>query len=475
MSTRNYHYFLIPALLIQCTLIAQETKLNAFDGAFADLFGLSVAIDGNYAIVGAPLQGGFGTTNAGAAYVFVRSGGAWNYMAKLTPPWNGDRGDQFGTSVDIAGNYAIVGAINTDHHEKTDAGAAYVFVTSGGKWYLQATLYAIDADHQDHFGNSVGINSSGVAVVGCADDDDQGTSTGAAYVFEPHYGNWIQTAKLKASDAHSGDAFGTDVAIDGTTVVVGSPVNVGVPYQQSGAVYVFNPHYGQWTQTVRLTHLDAGVFDHLGHSVDIEGDYIIAGAPFANDKTGNAYIFYRSGYHWSQQAKLSPSDGVPHDKFGWGVGITTGNAVAGSYLDDDLGNESGSIYLFGQSGTVWSETVKYTASDGMPGDHLGTQVDIDGTYAIAGAPYNDAGAHDSGAAYIYGPALGAAIQPCQNMVDLQGTIEAGFYYASDFIEAEGIILPASTVVLTGTNYVNLMPQIEVMQGAVLEIRLDGCP
>ena len=264
------------------------------------------------------------------------------------------------------------------------------------------------------------------------------------------------------------------MAIDGSTVVVGAPANIGVHYLQSGAVYVFDYHYGQWSQTARLTHKVADIFDHLGQSVDIDSDYIIAGAPFANDKTGDAYIFHRAGAGWTQGSKLSPSDGSPHDKFGWSVGITAGYAAVGSYLDDDLGSESGSIYIYEQSGVLWSELVKHNASDGMTGDRLGNDVDIDGTYAIAGAPYHDAAVTESGAAYIFGPAL-TAIATCQNNMVLQGAIDAGTYHASDYIEASGLISPSTLIVLSGTNYVALIPELEVMLGATLEINLAGCP
>lgn len=476
MNKRNYTDTLIfTFLLLGSSLVfSQETEITAFDAEFADLFGYSVAIDGNYAIVGAPLHGGFGTQNAGAAYIFQLSGGSWIFMAKLTPPWGGDFGDQYGYSVDIAGNYAVVGAIRTDVYGKSDAGAAYVYVTNGTNWYELGTLTASDAGMDDNFGNSVGINDQGVVVVGAAANDDFGASTGSAYVFEYHYGNWIQLEKLLASDAGDGDAFGTDVAIDGNRIVIGAPANIGVPDLRSGAVYVFEPHYGHWAQTARLTHTVAEVFDHLGQSVDIEGDYIIAGAPFANDKTGDAYIFYHNGLQWSQQAKISPSDGSPHDKFGWSVGITGGYAVVGAHLDDDLGSESGSLYIYEQSGTSWNELVKHTASDGMAGDRMGNQVDIDVNYAIGGAPYHDEGAPESGAAYIYGPSL-SAILPCPENMVLDGTINPGVYHAADYIQAEGLIMPSTAVTLSGTNYVTLMPQLEVMQGGTLEIDLNGCP
>jgi hypothetical protein len=455
-------------------VLSQETELTAFDGSFADLFGHSVAIDGNYAIVGAPLQGGFGTQNAGAAYIYELNGGLWTYQAKLTPPWGGNFGDQFGYSVDISGNYAIVGAINTEIYGKTQAGAAYLFARSGSQWYLVAMLSASDADQNDHFGRRVGVNDLGYSIVGVAENDDHGTSSGSAYIFEPHYGSWVQVQKLIASDAHAGDAFGTDVAIDGTRAVVGAPANVGVPDLQSGAVYVFDrSHYG-WTQSARLTHINADVFDHLGESVDIEGTFLIAGAPFADDKTGKAYIFYYDGYVWTQFAQLAPADGAPHDKFGTGVGITAGYAAVGSYLDDDLGDESGSAYLFEQVGTAWNEIAKYTASDGLTGDRLGYRVDIDGTNLIASAHYHNVNAEDDGAAYIFGPAIGP-ISPCEPIMTLAGVIAPGTYYASDYIQANGIIPATSQVNLVGTNYVALMPNLEIMQGAAVEISLAGCP
>ncbi len=466
--------FLYFVLAHWCLIInGQESQLVAFDGAFADVFGYDVAIDGNYAIVGAPLQGGFGTQNAGAAYIFVLTGGVWSYQAKLTPPWGGDFGDQFGYSVDISGDFAVVGAIQTDIYGISNAGAAYIYQRGGTQWHLVGTVHASDFDQDDHFGKSVGINDSGYTIIGAPENDDHGTSSGAAYLFEPHYGTWVEVKKLVASDAHAGDAFGTDVSIDLNKAVVGAPANVGVSYLQSGTIYIFDrQHYG-WIQTARLNHEDPDVFDHLGQSVDIDGSYVIAGAPFANDKTGEAYIFYYNGISWHQQVMLAPSDGAPHDKFGWGVGITAGAAVVGSFLDDDLGNESGSAYRFTQSGTVWTEIAKHLASDGQGGDRLGYRVDIDGPDIIAGAHYHNVNTHDDGAAYIFGPAIPA--KPCIPTMNLSGIIDGGSYYASDFITATGMIPAANQVNLIGTNYVALMPDLEIMQGAVLEISLDGCP
>ena len=453
------------------SLLAQEMEINAIDPEFADLFGYDVAIDGDYAVVGAPLQGGFGTNNAGAAYVYQLVAGVWTYVKKLTAPWGGAPGDQFGYSVDVSAGYIIVGAINTDYYGVTDMGAAYVFQGSGSIWNLVATLRPSDGANGDQFGNSVGI--SGIrAIVGSAKDDDHGTSSGSAYFFEDtYYYGWTQINKVTASDAHAGDAFGTDVSISGDYAVVGAPSNVGVDYKYSGAVYVFNRWGSYWTQDQKLVHDDADFFDHLGESVDILGMEIIAGAPFANDKAGNAYIFSMSGSTWSQEAKLSAADGASLDKFGHSVGITAGFAAVGAFRDDDNGEDSGSMYIFEEAANVWTQLTKHTASDGIAGDQFGWRVDIDGDYAISGAPYHTEVSADDGAAYIYGPSLAAA---CSHQIYLNGIIAAGNYEAADHIIVDGQIMTSSTVDLSSTNYVELNHGFEMMPGASLQISMNGC-
>ncbi len=450
---------------------AQEQEINAFDAGFADLMGYDVALDGDYAIVGAPLQGGFGTMNAGAAYIFQQVGGVWTSVKKLTPPYGGMPGDQYGYSVDITGGYVIVGAIKVDHYGIADVGAAYIYAGSGSSWYLVATLRPHDGESGDNFGNSVGI--SGIrAVVGSAKDDDHGTSSGSAYVFEDYYGNgWIEVDKLTALDAGAGDAFGTDVSISGNHIIVGAPGNVGVDHKYSGAAYIFTYGYHDWSESARLIASDADFFDHFGESVDIFGTQLIVGAPFANDKTGKAYVF-TSNSNWVEEAILEAADGAPLDKFGFGVGITSGIAAVGAFRDDDQGEDSGSMYLFEQSGTTWSQLMKHGATDGALGDHFGFRVDIDGDYAISGAPYHSHTTTSDGAAYIFGPSLAMA---CANQMVLTGNIPSGMYHAADHIIAKGVIAPSNLVGLNSLQYIQLQPGFETQSGGVLEILIQGCP
>ncbi len=463
---------LILAFLLHAywTVCAQESQLTAFDGSFADLYGFAVAIDGDYAVVGAPLQGDFGTNNAGAAYVYQNMAGSWTYVKKLVPPWGGMPGDQFGYSVGIEVNQIIIGAPSTDHYNLADVGSAYVFRGTGTTWTQEAHLFPTDGAAGDRFANAVDI-SGDHAVVGSAGDDDHGSASGSVYIFGYHNYNWSFEEKIHSSDAATGDVFGTDVSIDGTNVLVGAPGNIGANDKHSGAIYIFHPYTGGWHQAARLTHNNPDFFDHFGESVDIEGDYLIAGAPFANDKAGEAYIFTGSGYNWSQAAQLTASEGAPHDKFGISVGITNGYAAIGAHLDDDLGTESGSMYIFVQSGNLWNETDKHTASDGNAYDKFGQSVDIDGDHAIAGAQNQDVVATDAGAAYIYGP---AAAPTCDPSMYLSGTIIGGTYLTSDHIQLDGIIMQPSSVTVGAPNFVELMPSFGVAQGATFVIRMDGC-
>ncbi len=471
MKSHQY-LLLLGSLILSLSTRAQETQLTAFDGDFADLFGFDVAIDGEYAVVGAPLQGGFGTMNAGAAYVFQNIGGVWTYVKKLVPPGGGMPGEQFGYSVAIDGNRIIVGAPGRDHYGLDDVGSAYVYSGSGTNWFPDGSLYPQDGAAQDRFGTIVDIHGHH-AVIGVPNDDDHGTSSGSVYVFRYDHFNWLFADKLHASDASEGDAFGTGVAIDGATIVAGAPANVGVEWRHSGAIYVFEPYHYIWEQSQRLTHENAGFFDHLGQSVDIADDHIIAGAPFALDKAGIAIIYHQSGGYWTQSAEISAADGSPHDKFGMDVAIDPGIAAVGAPLDDDLGAESGSMYVFNGSIDAWAQMAKHTASDGMAHDKFGNSVDADPGVVFTGAQNQDVLNTDAGAAYIYMPAAFAS--HCPPVLNLSGVLYPGQYQSSDHVEVQGQVKMPGPVSIHSPNYVQVMQGFEVPQGAELIIDIQGCP
>lgn len=193
-------------------------KLTASDGAAFDLFGNAVATSGDTALVGA-LHSDAISGDSGSAYVFVRSGNTWNQQVKLTPG-DGAINDNFGRSLAISGDTAVIGAYNDDDNG-TNSGSAYVFVRNGTTWSQQAKLTASDGAAGDRFGVSVAV-SGDTAVVGSANDDDDGTNSGSAYVFVRSGTTWSQQAKLSASDGAPGDWLGYSVAISGETALVGA-------------------------------------------------------------------------------------------------------------------------------------------------------------------------------------------------------------------------------------------------------------
>lgn len=288
-------------------------KLVAQDAQAGDSLGCSVAIDGDYVVVGAYLEdGGTGdlVANSGAAYVFHRVGQtAWDSGAKLLAP-GAQAYDNFGWSVAIDGDYAIVGAYREDGASDLtpDGGAAYVFHrTDTNTWDEGTKLTAVDGAQDDQFGYSVGI-SGDYAVVGALNQDhgnDDSSNFGAAYVFHRTGVNaWEHFNKLVAGDAESGDGFGDSVAIDGGSLVVGTPYedgDTGDPDFNSGAVYLFrfDATTEWWVERAKLVAPDAQLGDILGFAgVAIDQDYVIVGArdqdgaasnPLSN--TGAAYVF----------------------------------------------------------------------------------------------------------------------------------------------------------------------------------------
>ena len=212
----------------------------------------------------------------------------------------------------------------------------------------QAKLTASDATAGDRFGFSVSIDGN-TAVVGALLHDDDGLSSGSAYVFVRSAGIWTQQAKLTASDAAANDLFGISVAIDGDTAVIGASGDRDAGFN-TGSAYVFVRSGTSWTQQAKLTAGDAAADDTFGFSVSIDGDTAVVGAPFDDDAgnfSGSAYVFVRSGTSWTQQAKLTASDAAAGDLFGFSVSIDGDTAVVGVLLDDDAGTSSGSAYVFG--------------------------------------------------------------------------------------------------------------------------------
>ena len=297
---------------------------------------------------------------------------------------DGAERDRFGLSASIDGDTAIIGAMGDLY-----SGSAYVYVRSNGVWSEQAKLTASDAAQYDYFGSSVSIDGD-TAVIGARYDDGNGNGndSGSAYVYVRSNGVWSEQQKLTASDGAQEDYFGRSVSIDGDTAVISGVTGQGLG---SGTAYVYVRSNGVWSEQQKLTASDGVAYDGFGFEVSISGDTAVIGAPREmTNESGSAYVYVRSNGVWSEQAKLIASDGAVNHYFGSSVSLDGDTAVIGAYGDDDNGNgnDSGSAYVYVRSNGVWSEQQKLTASDTAEYDRFGNRVSINGDIAAIGTYAN---------------------------------------------------------------------------------------
>jgi hypothetical protein len=222
----------------------EQAKLDGLDAVTGDGLGVSVAISGDTVVAGAYRQDNTGGSRAGAVYVFTRSGTTWSQEAKVVAD-DADAWDYFGELVAISGDTFIVGE-RLDDGAAHNAGAVYVFTRSGGTWTQQAKLTASDAASSDVLGYAVAISGDTI-VTGAANDD----GVGAAYVFHRSAGTWTEEAKLTPSDPPDIWGFGIGVAIDGDTLVVTNPRDDAVE-GKGGAAFVYSLDGTGWTQEAAL-------------------------------------------------------------------------------------------------------------------------------------------------------------------------------------------------------------------------------
>lgn len=377
-------------------LWSQEAKLPVTDGASGDGLGHSVALDGDTAVVGAPLKPPAGQ---GMAYVFERSGQSWSQVAALTAADAGAN-DGLGKSVAVNGDTILVGA--PGWCMGASRGAVYVFERSGSTWSQRASLAAGDGVSGDRFGSAVAIDGE-TALVGAP---GKASGRGAAYVFIRSGPYWTQEAEFWPAGGTASDGFGRAVALDGETAVVGAS---GGGATHTGTAYVYVRSGSSWTQQALLTANDGAAYDMFGDSVAIAGDTAIVGASGKALGMGVAYVFTQSGASWVQQQKLATSNGAAGDGLGKAAALDGDTAVLGAPAKSW---NRGSAYVFARSGALWAQQADLTAADGQTLDWFGGAVALRGDTAVVGAPWK---ASYAGAAYV----LVLAGVPCSSGADCQ--------------------------------------------------------
>ncbi len=397
----------------------EVTKLTAIDGEADDRFGESVSISGEIAAIGAPDGGSPGGTE-GAAYIFRRDQGGldnWGEVTKRTAS-DAQAGDLFGSTVSLDENTLVVGAEGEDS-QGGEAGAAYIFQRHEGgadNWGQVTKITAFDGASGDSFSASVAISGDTV-LIGAPGDDDQGSGAGAAYRFSRNQGgpdNWGEEGKLPVTSLEAGDTFGSFVAIDINTLLVGSPGDDDGG-SGAGALYAFQQRGNTWDETQKLLSSTPVDFDRFGASLDLSADTLVVGAPRDDEAgidAGAAFIYTRNqggAENWGEVLKLTADDGAADDRFGFSVAISGDFLVIGAPFASPLGNNSGAAYVFhrNQGGAEnWGQVIKLLPSDGMEGDQFGKAVAISGETIVVGAPTNDNVVLNVGSAYIFQRNLG---------------------------------------------------------------------
>ncbi|MEE2674286.1 MAG: FG-GAP repeat protein [Myxococcota bacterium] len=263
----------------------------------------------------------------------------------------------------------------------------------------------------DEFGGAVGVSSAAagtVAVVGASLEDDAPlVNNGAVYVFRNDGMNWALEQRLTPAGAEANDEFGGAVAVEGDVMVVGADLDDTVEVD-SGSAYVFRYNGLTWDEEQTLAAFSGATGDQFGFSVSVSGDLIAVGAvrdDVSAVDSGSTYVFRDSGMGWIQEQRLLPDDPAASDEFGGAVAVSGTTVVVGADLDDALGTDSGSAYVFiytGSPSTPWLQEQKLTASDGAAGDLFGFSVAISGDTIIVGAHKKDVdGKVDAGKAYVY--------------------------------------------------------------------------
>ncbi|MEO5914550.1 MAG: choice-of-anchor D domain-containing protein [Luteolibacter sp.] len=367
-----------------------QAKIAPADLMTGDLFGVSVAIAGDTAVIGAPAQSPNNIDYKGTAYIYTRSGTTWSQQKKLDT--FSSYGDLFGSSLAIAGNTLVVGA-----PRDSSGGRISVFTRVGTVWSLSTSLNTPNFSGSDHFGSSVALSGNTI-VVGAPDEDTEaGTNAGTVRAYTLSGATWALQAQLSdENNKAAGDESGYSVAISGDTVMVGSVHDIGP--SGGGVVYMFGRRGSGWSQQARLFPSAADSGGAFGQTLALSGDAAVVGSPSANLNGGKLFIFSRSGAIWSQQAVFTRSE-AGFSTYGGSVAISGDTVIVGDQFgDSQLVADTGRVYVYNRSGTTWSLQDQFSPATAADGDSFGDSVSVSGNTALIGATGTGS---STGRAYVY--------------------------------------------------------------------------
>lgn len=336
----------------------EEQMLLASDGEEAARFGSAVCLSDDTAICGTPYTSGY-INSTGFAYVYRYDPGTqtWGEEQKIFAS-DGEINDYFGVSVAIFGDTAVVGA-DGENMAGSWSGSAYVFEydAGAGTWSEKQKLIGSDTAGNDRFGGECNIEGD-VMLISGPRNDDLGSDSGSAYVFryDPGSDLWVEEQKLLASDGEADAKFGWGISISGDLALVGAH-----NHNQSGAAYVFryDPGSGTWSEEQKLLPADNAYLDYFGYSVDITDDIALVGCQNDDDAggdSGSVYVYrYSPGVaKWVLEEKLIGSNNPASAQMATCLSVDESSlgvkVLAGAPKEDTTAADAGAAYLFDVSG-----------------------------------------------------------------------------------------------------------------------------
>jgi len=402
---------------------------NPYGTSLNDRFGYSVAVDGDYAIVSAIYEDDAGGGNSGKAYIYNVSTSSLVHTLDNPNDFSSSSEDQFGNSVAISGNYAIVGASREDDVSGSTSGKAYIFdVTTGALVHTLDNPNVYGTSTSDYFGISVAISGDYAIVGAYAEDDADGSASGKAYIFDVTTGALLYTLdNPTAYGTSAGDRFGGAVAISGNYAIVGAEMeDDAVAFENddgdeefivgfgSGKAYIFDVTTGALVHTLDNPNAHSNSDEnYFGNSVAISGDYAIVGAYAESDNggdySGKAYIFdVTTGALVHTLDNPNPDGSSLGDEFGRFVAISGDYAIVSATGEDEspktpTNYNSGKVYIYNVTSGALVETLDNpNAYDTEVNDRFGRSVAIsDGRAIVSAYDEDDAGGTSSGKAYIF--------------------------------------------------------------------------
>ncbi len=372
----------------------EDLKLTRSAPNEDDTFGERLAISGSTVVVGAKFADHSGVSEAGAAYIFDLTTG--EQVSELTAS-DAARRDWFGSAVAVDGTNALIGARFNNHSGLIAAGAVYVFDLTTGMEVDK--LVASDAESGDAFGSAIAVSGRTALVRASFDDHSGSTDAGSAYVFDLRTRSEVK--KLTRDEPGDDDQLGGAVAISGRSALIAVNAHDHSGFEDAGAVFVFDLMTGD--EVAKLTSPEPIVGEYWGSSVAISGTTAIVGARLHDhsglENAGAAYVFDLAADRFV--AKFTAPDASEADFFGWSVAISGRLAVITAYQGDHGGvSNSGVAYVFDLA--TGRQVSKLVASDAAARDRFGFSVAIDGTTAVLSATGDDhGGVPDAGSVYVF--------------------------------------------------------------------------